>query len=233
MPIGALAGIAACARSRSSVTGSHVATTGSDTAGPRAKDPILELPLRAKPLRVALYVLTVLSAAAALFLEPALAGAVARGAISPLWLFTAIGVYGVFFLAYAVDRWVLVRRRRYPAGKAFFQVAFGLVFGLLLLPSTIGDYASRPPSQGIERLLLHPDPEVRAVAVEALGFRGPSSEHVELLVARLLDRDPRVEESARGVLSRWSGLAPEDTAGIRLWASALSRTATRAKEGSR
>lgn len=200
------------------------------TASPRAKDPILALPLRAKPLRVALYVLTVLSAAAALFLEPALAGAVARGAISPLWLFTAIGIYGVFFLAYAVDRWVLVRRRRYPAGKAFFQVAFGLVFGLLLLPSTIGDYSSRP-TQGIDRLLAHPDAEVRLVAVEALGFRGPSAAHAERLIARLRDRDPRVESAARAVLERWS--AARDTAGIHAWASALSRTATQAKEGSR
>jgi hypothetical protein len=197
----------------------------SSTADPGANEPILALPLQPKPLRIALYVLTVLSAIAALFLEPALAGAVSRGAISPHWLFTAIGIYGVFFLAYAVDRFMLVRRRRYPAGKAFFQVAFGLVFGLLLLPSTIGDYASRAPT-GLERLLAHPDAEVRAVTVEALGFRGPSKEHIALLLARLKDRDPRVEHAARTVLAKWSGRSPDDTAGIHAWASALSTTAT-------
>jgi hypothetical protein len=190
-----------------------------------ANEPILALPLQPKPLRIALYVLTVLSAIAALFLEPALAGAVSRGAISPYWLFTAIGIYGIFFLAYAVDRFLLVRRRRYPAGRAFFQVAFGLVFGLLLLPSTIGDYAGRAPA-GLERLLAHPDPEVRAITVEAIGFRGPSKEHIALILARLEDRDPRVERAARMVLGKWSGLSPDDAAGLRAWASALSSTAT-------
>ncbi|MCK6552833.1 HEAT repeat domain-containing protein [Myxococcota bacterium] len=207
--------------------------SGDGAAGPRANDPILGLPTKAKPLRVALYVLTVLSAAAALFVEPALAGAVQRGAISPLWLFTAIGVYGVFFLAYAVDRWVLVRRRHYPAGKAFFQIAFGLVFGLLLLPSTIGDYASQKLT-GMERLLSHPDAEVREIAVEALGYRGFQRGSVPLIVPRLGDRDPRVAAAARRVLAQWSGKPAEDVAGIDAWASALSRTATvTTQEGNR
>jgi hypothetical protein len=188
------------------------------------------LPANLRPLRIALYLLTVLSAAAALFLEPALAGAVSRGAISPHWLFTAIGVYGVFFLAYSVDRWVLVNKRRYPAGKAFFQFAFGLIFGLLLLPSTIGDYAARAP-RGMDRLLSHPDPEVRMVAVEAIGFRGPTKEYVAILVAKLKDRDPRVEQAALRVLARWSGHAEEDVAGIQAWASALSRTSTMSSGG--
>lgn len=195
------------------------------TTAEQAARPPLALPPNLRPLRIALYLLTVLSAAAALFLEPALAGAVSRGAISPHWLFTAIGIYGVLFLAYSVDRWVLVRQRRYPAGKAFFQFAFGLIFGLLLLPSTIGDYAARAP-RGMERLVSHPDPEVRMLAVEALGFRGLGKENVAILLTKLKDRDPRVQEAARTVLSKWSGRAPEDTIGIQAWASELSRTST-------
>src|SRR5262245_23404930 len=85
------------------------------------------MPVRPRPLRIALYVLLVLSASAALFLEDPLSGAVARGAISPLWLFTAIAVYGLFYIVYVIDRLLLVKFRRYPAGKAFFQIAFGLV----------------------------------------------------------------------------------------------------------
>jgi hypothetical protein len=195
------------------------------TASPRANDPILGLPVKARPLRIALFILTVLSAFAALFLQPALAGAVARGALSPIWLFTAIGIYGVFFLAYAGDRFLLVSRRRYPAGKAFFQVALGLLFGLVLLPSTISDYGARP-AHGVDRLLSHPDPEIRLVAVEALGFRGPTKEHAEALLAKQKDRDPRVAQTARQVLARWSGRSPDDAAGISAWASALSDTST-------
>jgi hypothetical protein len=182
------------------------------------------MPVRPRPLRIALYVLLVLSAATAFFLEPALAGAIARGAISPQWLFTGIGVYGLFFAVYVVDRILLVKYRRYPAGRAFFQVAFGTMLALVLLPSTIRDYARRPT--GIVRLLAHPDPDVREVAVEALFLRGPTKENVSHALERRRDRDPRVSTAAGKVLSRWSGRAEEDTAGIESWAAALSATAT-------
>jgi hypothetical protein len=191
-------------------------------------DPNQAMPVKPRPLRIALYVLLVLSAAAALFLEPALAGAVARGAISPVWMFTAIGVYVVFYIAYVVDRLLLVKFRRYPAGRAFFQITFGLVLALVLLPSTIRDYAARP--SGIERLLAHPDTEIRLVATEALLLRGPSKENVTHALERRKDRDPRVREAATRVLARWSGRDEADATGIDAWAAALSGTATVAGE---
>ena len=49
------------------------------------------------PLRIALYVLAALAAGAALFVEPALDGAVRRGAINPKWLFLPIDDEGVHF----------------------------------------------------------------------------------------------------------------------------------------
>jgi hypothetical protein len=202
-----------------------------EKARPRANDPILGLPGEIKPLRIVLYVFLLLTAVSALFLEPALAGAVHRGAVSAVWLFLPLVLYGVFFAVYALDRWFLVKRRNFPAGRAFFQVAFGIVFGLLLLPSTIGDWMLRRPV-GIERLLSHPDAEVRTVAVEALGFRGVSEERAEMLVRKLDDRDPRVAEAARMVLAKWSGADPQDMAGIRAWAARLSATSS-TTEGSR
>ncbi len=192
---------------------------------PRANDPILGLPGEIKPLRIVLYVALLLSAVSALFLEEPLAGAVHRGAVSGVWLFLPLALYGVFFTVYAADRWLLVKRRGYPTGRAFFQVAFGIVFGLLLLPSTLGAWMERHPV-GIERLMSHPDPEVRTVAVEALGFRGFSRERAAMVVTRLDDRDPRVAEAARTVLSRWSGRDRSDLAGIRAWAGRLSATST-------
>jgi hypothetical protein len=199
---------------------------------PKAEDPIPGVPVEARPLRLALFVLTVLTAAAALFLEPALAGAVHRGALASGWLFLPIALYGVFFLVYAVDRWLLVRRRRYPAGRAFFQVAFGLLFALLLLPSTIGDWNLRQP-EGEERLLTHPDATVRKVAIEARGFRGFAPAEVPALAARLKDQDPGVRAAAALVLGRWSGKNPEDVDGIRAWATGAARTATAAAERAR
>jgi hypothetical protein len=182
------------------------------------------MPVKPRPLRIALYILLVASAAAAMFLEPALAGAVQRGAISPLWMFTAIAFYGVFYFAYVADRLLLVKFRNYPAGKAFFQIAFGAVLALILLPSTIRDYSARPT--GMHRLLAHADPEIRLVAVEALFLRGASKENVAAAAERRRDSDPRVRERATLVLSKWSGKAKDDAAGIDAWAAALSEAAT-------
>lgn len=202
---------------------------------PRASDPIPGVPVEARPLRIALYVLLALAAAAVLFLQPALAGAVKRGALPGFWLFLPMALYGAFLLAYAVDRLLLVRRRGYPAGKAFFQVTFGVMFVLLLMPSTIADFNARK-GKGVRRYLLHPDAGVRVLAIEALGYRGldDARPHMGLLTDRLEDRDPRVRDSATRVLSKWSGKKPDDVAGMKAWASELSggsaRTSTTAKE---
>ena len=178
-----------------------------------------------KPLRVALYLLTVATAVAALFLQPALSGAVGRGALSRSWLFLPIALFGTLFITAAVDRWMLVRRRRYPAGRAFFQVAFGLIFALLLLPSTMRDFKAQK-AQGDDRLFLHVDPDVRRVAVLAQGFRGPDDAGRRKMVAALGDGHPTVRQAAAEVLSRWSGKDLADEAGLKRWAEGSSATVT-------
>lgn len=187
------------------------------------------VPPTVRPLRIVLYVLTVVTAAAALFLQPALAGAVQRGALGPGWLFIPLGIYAVFFFVYAADRYFLVRRRQYPAGRAFFQVAFGVLFGLLLLPSTIGDWNAQRPD-GVKRLLEHRDPAIRRVTVEALGYRGPSLEHARALRARLDDKDSEVRARAARILSAWSGTDAGNPEAIDAWiesgALPTTRTAT-------
>lgn len=179
-----------------------------------------------RSLRIALYVLTVATAVVALFVLPALSAAVQRGALAPRWMFLPLSLFSVLFLLYGFDRWILVKRHRYPAGRAFFQVAFGLIFGLLLLPTTIREWDMRRP-RGIERLLRHPDAEIRRVTVEALGFRGRQSLATGWLVAMLEDEDPEVRGAAQSVLAAWSGHEIDDLAGIRAWASQLSNTSTR------
>ncbi|MBK8013178.1 MAG: hypothetical protein IPK13_17705 [Deltaproteobacteria bacterium] len=112
---------------------------------PRPGLPTPRFRLELRMLRIALFVLMAMSLIAALFVGPALDGAVARGALAPRWLFLPIGVYGSFFLVYCVDRWGLVSRRGYPAGKALFQLVFGIVFALLLLPSKSRDSSDTTP----------------------------------------------------------------------------------------
>jgi HEAT repeat protein len=206
---------------------------GGSNAGMGSEDEAT--PVRAVPVRVALYVLAALSAAAALFIEPAVEGAVRRGALAKHWLFLPISIFALFLVAYAVDRVLLVRRRRYPAGRALFQVAFGVVFAAMLLPSTLRDYqanaTSTRPGQGT--LLAHPDPEVRATACLAMAFDGPSAEAAGRLIGMLDDPEERVRSAAAAVLGRWSGLPPGELSGIRAWASAISETSTGTREEGR
>jgi hypothetical protein len=183
----------------------------------------------ARPLRVALYVLTALSAVAALFVEPALAGAVQRGAVSPLWMFVPLAMFCALFLGYAVDRWRLVGRQKYPASRAIVQSLFGLILASVLLSSAVSDWGRLP--QGSDRLLAHPDAEIRASAVYALGFHGKSASAAALVAARLEDRSPEVRQAALDVLRRWSGQPNADVPGVRAWASALSRSSTVTEEG--
>ena len=193
----------------------------------RAK-PRTNVPPHVRPLRILLYLLTVAAAAATLFLEPALAGAVQRGALARAWLFTPLGIYGVFFLVYAVDRVMLVRRGHYPAGRAFFQLAFGVVFALLLLPSTISKWNERHPA-GVARLAGHPDPAVRLVTVEAMGYRGRTPDRARLLATRLEDGAPEVRDRARAILRVWSGRPEGSVEQLRAWADALTDTSTRGR----
>jgi hypothetical protein len=118
-----------------------------------------------------------------------------------------------------------VLRRRYATGPALLQTLFGLVFGSVLLSATITDYRTHRAT-GDDRLLHHPDPEIRAAAVYALGFHGPTRDRAERVLLRLDDRAPEVRQAAGDVLSRWSRRPAQDLAGIRDWAAALSGTSS-------
>lgn len=193
--------------------------TGSST--PRPDDPIQRLPVEVKSLRWGLFVLTVLSAAAALFVEPVLSEAVGHGRIDPRWLFFPLGCFGVFLCVYAVDRWFLVRRRSYPPGRAFFQIAFGVLFAMLLLPSTLTEWKegrARASNVAVRSLSSHPRADIRRVAVEALGFRGQTPERLEQVRDALGDSSPEVVAAASEVLARWSGLSAQDRPGLERWA---------------
>lgn len=180
-----------------------------------------EVPPVSRWLRPALFVLLAGSALAAIGLEPLLVRRVGRGDLPATVLFAPVAVYAAFLLLYAADRWLLVQRRRYPSGRAFFQVVVAVFFGLLLLPSTLHEWAEARPREA--SLARHPQAQVRAVYVEALGFRGPSAERVAEVSSALEDPDPDVEAAARRVLAAWSSLSPADTDALAAWAERFLR----------
>ena len=160
-----------------------------------------------------------------------IAAHVANKSISAHWTFLPLAVYGLFLVTYGVDRVLLVRRRRYPVGKALFQIAVGVVFALLLLPSTLEGYKANRHARpaGVERLLRHSDVDVRAAATLSIGFEEATPDRVESVLRMIDDRSPSVRKAAGRVLARWSGRPAHDVGGIRRWASALSQTSTTAK----
>lgn len=179
--------------------------TGTETAPVDSGGSNRGVAVRPVPLRVTLYVLIALSALAALVAEPQLTAAVARGSLSPLWLYLPLAFFCTSLVVYAVDRALLVRRGRYPVGKALLQVAFGTIFALLLLPSTIHHYhaatAQRPEAS--VRLLRHRDSGMRRTAVRALGFQGETAERRKMLAPLLHDPSADVRSAVQAVFQVW------------------------------
>ena len=187
---------------------------------------------RAVTLRIGLYVLAALAAGGTLFVAPALTAAVGRGALAEMWLRLPLAIYGLFLVVYGVDRFLLVRRRRYPVGKALFQVAFAAIFFLVLpnaimrVPTTASVTKNTVKKSSAFKPLDDDRPEVRLTYVYSLGYQGMTKERVNTLVVLLNDTDMKVRTASEKVLSDWSGKPIGQISGIRAWASALSETST-------
>ncbi len=143
-------------------------------------------------LRLSIYVLLVVSAGTLFFGGERLWAAAGAGAL-PGWvpLLPAIA-FTLFVVIYTLDRLLLIKRRRYPMGRAFFQIALAVIFLSLLLPpevSRLQDRRRQPPADATLRLLRHNEPEVRSAACELLAWRGELGALDEL--GRLADTDPQ------------------------------------------
>lgn len=146
----------------------------------------------AKILRIIVYAVLVISAGTAFWFGDRL-WAAARGGALPVWaaLLPACA-FTLFVILYAADRWLLVTRRGYPAGRAFFQVVFALLFLSLLLPQQASELQATRRSgmqadYGI-RLLDSDEADGRAAACELLGLRGQAG--VRERIAELARKDP-------------------------------------------
>jgi HEAT repeat protein len=146
-----------------------------------------------------LYALLVGSAALALWVREFPGAVPARLVQAAPWVFLA------FLICFGIYRGVIVRAKKYPAFKAFFQLGAGALFFLLLLPG--GRSAYEVPADPVAALMQDANPHVRALAVEVARHRGgPGSQvYAPFLVRALEDPDPEVRTQAHRSLVHLSG----------------------------
>lgn len=160
----------------------------------------------AQVVRVGVYVMLVLSAGTAFWLGDRLWEAV-RGGKMPIWVaLIPPTAFTLFAMVYAVDRWLLVKRRGYPLARAFIQVVFALLFVGLLWPHQASEFRAtrrgQEPDRAV-RLLRHKDPDVRAAMCELLGLRVQATARERITTLADDDRSPEVREACRAALSRF------------------------------
>jgi HEAT repeats len=160
----------------------------------------------------ALYVLLVASAGLAFF------GRSFPGRLPvPLERITPF-VFGAFVACFAVYRFGLASARKYPAGKAFFQVGLAVVVFLLLLPSSRAPYV--PAGTALGQVLSDPDPRLRALAAEVARYRPDGRGYVPALIQALADPDPTVRAQAHASLVQLTGVdlgGPETPGTVDAW----------------
>lgn len=162
------------------------------------------------PLRAAMLVALVLSAAAAFFVQPRVVAAVRAEQLDAAWLAAAPALFLLVVVVAALDAWRLARRRGYFRGPSVVALAACVAFLGLLVPNTVSEYRARtsPPSSSaayLEALLKSRDPRVRALVVEVAGLKEGLKEAPELLERGLLDADPLVVDAATAAVEHRSG----------------------------
>ncbi|MFZ5471886.1 MAG: HEAT repeat domain-containing protein [Myxococcota bacterium] len=127
-------------------------------------------------------------------------------------------VFLVFIICFALYRWSLMRAKKYPAAKAFFQVGVAVLFFMLLLPQ--GRPSGEAAGDEVEALLSSTTPQVRALAAEVARYRPDGRKYGKALVKALEDREPRVRQEAHRSLVALAGEdvgGPDDEGAIEKW----------------
>lgn len=157
-------------------------------------------------LRVGLYFALLVSALTTFIGLPALESRVQAGQLGPTWMLVPSLGFGLALTVYALDRIFLLRYRHYPAGRALFQIAFGLVFLFLLFPSSLAEYhqvvKERPPKQSLQALMKHSDPRVRCLAYEMAPYRKDPQRFRAALTLGSKDRDAQCASLAQDSLKQ-------------------------------
>jgi hypothetical protein len=184
-----------------------------DTMAPTESDPPADgSPASRAALRVPLLVALLVSAAGALLVQPRIVSKVRAEELEAGWVVVVPAVFALVLILAAIDAWRTARRRGYFRGPSVVAIAAGIAFLGLLLPSTLSEYRARtsPALETVEhyRLLAKPrDPRVRALVMEAAGFRPGSADEVKaILLSGLDDADPLVVRAAVAAVSHRAGV---------------------------
>ena len=150
---------------------------------------------RARTIRIVVYTLLLLSTGTTFIFGNRLWFAASTGTL-PLWGAALPPLcFVAFVVVYSIDRWLLVQKQQYPAGRALFQIAFALVFLTALLPKQALHYknakSQRHHTRPVTSLLKHRDPSVRAAVCELLKLRREAS--ARNLIEPLATGDPSFE----------------------------------------
>lgn len=159
-----------------------------------------------------LYTLLVASAALALWVRQYPGAAPRQVEAAAPWAFLG------FLVGFSIYRLALVRAKKYPAAKAFFQVGVAVLFLMLLLPWPRPLPVGEPDR--LVGLLGDSNPAVRALAAEVARYRPDGEKYAPSLARALGDADPSVRQEAHRSLVQLSGMdlgAPEDEGAVRAW----------------
>ena len=136
-------------------------------------------------VRLVLFAILVLNAAAAFLFGDRIWQSWRDGNL-PDWVPLLLpGTFTAFVAVFIVDRWLMVRRHRYPVSRALFQVGFALLFLTLLLPQQASELKQLKATEAGARgpaleLLSHTDASVRAAACGLLLGRYPPEVYVKV-----------------------------------------------------
>jgi hypothetical protein len=137
--------------------------------------------------------------------------AAARTGSVPVWVaLFPVCAYTAFVVVYAIDRWLLIKRRNYPLGRALAQVIVVILFLALLWPHQAEELRATRRSPIVAdralRLLRDPDPQVRAAMCELLALRAQASASEQVAGLAETDRSEEVREACSAARDRLQAL---------------------------
>jgi hypothetical protein len=155
--------------------------------------------------------MVLLSASAMLFLRPMLIRWVRRGEIAPEVLWLPAIIFFISMLLYCWTRVGLSHPQNRKVAWLPFQVGFGLVLLLLVIPGQLREYRTRktpPPSTeiGMKTLFQSKDARIRALVLNAAVCSGTTPQQLhDMLRLGLDDTDPMVQETSVQAVERITG----------------------------
>ncbi len=181
-------------------------------------------------LRVALYVLLIITAAFALLARPYLLAEIRAEHFLPVWILVGPVLFGSIFLIFCIDEIFIRGPKKGRRKTSIVPMAFGALLLVLVLPSSFQEYKTRQIREVAtpafyKELLKSKDARVRALVMIASSCSVQSgNEWSEIMHKGLNDTDPLVQGAAiQEVASQLGVQLPSNDEGAK---QALSLLAT-------